>query len=155
MCLMHLSPDSRDSPDCSSEVPVVCMACMQEYLCPCHPKVPTSDLSLDSEPEPEDDWNSDSDYCSLESEVFSGDEHSDHKGSEGESEDYSSDVEDYSQGHHDQSDSKSDYSSYDSENDEISNPNSDGCTTESDSLDPDLEEYSESESDDFYDSEEL
>ena len=169
-CSTCLSLDSQASPNCSSEIPIVeylHMACMREYVHPRHPKIPTLDMNSDLDPEPEDDWNSDSeaepedgcdtnsDYYSPESEVFSGDECSDRKWSEGESEDYSSDMEDYSRGHHDQSDSESDYSSDDSENDEISNPNSDGCTTESDSLDPDLEEYSESESDDFYDLEEL
>ena len=158
-----LSLDSQASPDCSSEIPIVeyvRMACMWEYVHPHHSKIPTLDMNSYLDPEPEDDWNSDSeaepedgcdsdlDYYSPGSEVFSGDECSDHKWSEGESKDYS-------QGHHDQSDSESDHSSDDSENDEISNPNSDGCTTESDSLDPDLGEYPESESDDFYDSEEL
>ena len=88
------------------------MACMWEYVC--HPKVPTLDFSSDSESE--DDWNSDLDYDSPESEFSSGQECSDpYEGSEGESEEYSSDEDDYSQGH------QADHSSEYSENDEISN----------------------------------
>jgi hypothetical protein len=69
------------------------MACMQEYMC--HPKVPTLDFSSNSESE--DSWNSDLDYSSPESESSSGSEYSDpYNGSKGESEECSSDDEDYS-----------------------------------------------------------
>jgi hypothetical protein len=122
---------------------------MQEYMC--HPKVPTLDFS--SKSESKDSWNSDLDYGSPESEFSSGLECSDpYKGSKGESKKYSSDEEDYSQGHHNQY--HADHSSSDSENDEISNLDSDGCTSESDSVDLDSNEYSESDCDDVYDSEE-
>jgi len=122
---------------------------MREYVH--HPKVPTLDFGSDSESE--DNWNSDLDYSSPESEFASGSECSDpYNGSEGESEECSSDNEDFSQGHCDQY--QSGHSSDDSEIDRISCFDSDGCTSESDTLDPDSEEYSESECDDVYDSEE-
>jgi hypothetical protein len=115
---------------------------MREYM---YLKVPALDFNSDSESE--DVWNTDLDYDDPESNLSFESECSDtYTGSEGESEEYSSDEEDYSQGHHDHS---SEYS----ENDEISNLDSDGCTSESDSMDPDSEEYSESECDDVYDSE--
>jgi hypothetical protein len=125
------------------------MACMREYMY--HPKVPTLDFSLDLESE--NSWNFDLDYGSPESEFSSGSECSDpYKGSEGESEEYSSDEEDYFEGHHNQY--HADHSSDDSENDKISNFDSDGCTSESYSVDPDSDEYSDSECDNVYDSEE-
>jgi hypothetical protein len=157
----RLSLDSRDSSDCSTDTPEsdwivptdvepVRMACMQEYTC--HPKVPTLDFS--SNPESEDGWNSDLDYGSPEFRFSSGSECSDsYEESERESEEYSSDKKDYTQGYHDQyqADHSSEYS--ESDLDEISNLDSEGCTSESDSLDPDWDKYSESEYDDVYDSE--
>jgi hypothetical protein len=155
-----LSPDSRDSSNCSTDTPEsdwivptdvepVRMACMWEYTC--YPKIPTLDFSSNSESE--DGWNSDLDYGSPESGFSSGSECSDPcEGSEGESEEYSSDEEDYTQGYRDQyqTDHSSEYS--ESDLDEISNIDSESCTSESDSLDPDWDEYSESERDDVYNS---
>jgi hypothetical protein len=112
---------------------------MQEYMCH-HPKVPTLDLCSDSESEDHDGWTSDSDCPECE-------------GSEGKSEEYPSDVEDYSQGHSDQYNTDPSYDN--SENGEISNPNSDDCTSEADSPNSNSEEDSKSECDDFYGSEEL
>jgi hypothetical protein len=75
-----------------------------------------------------------------------------HEGSEGKSEECFSDEEGYSRGYCDPY--QVDHFSDDSENDEISNLDSDGCSSEYDLMDPNLKEYSESECVGVYDSDE-